>query len=44
MPKAKILLLEDDSNLNETITDFLEDEDFIIESTYDGYEASRQII
>ncbi len=43
MPKAKILLLEDDSNLNETITDFLEDEDFIIESTYDGYEAQDKL-
>jgi len=39
MANAKILLLEDDANLNETITDFLEDEGYDVTSTYDGYEA-----
>ena len=39
MAKAKILLLEDDANLNETITDFLEDEGYSVGSAYDGYEA-----
>ncbi len=43
MAKAKILLLEDDANLNETITDFLEDQGYIIESTYDGYEAQDRL-
>ncbi len=43
MPKAKILLLEDDANLNETISDFLEDEGYTIESTYDGYEAQDRL-
>ena len=41
MAKAKILLLEDDANLNETITDFLEDEGYSVESAYDGYEAEE---
>jgi len=43
MPKARILLLEDDANLNETITDFLEDQGYTIESTYDGYEAQDRL-
>ena len=43
MAKAKILLLEDDANLNETVTEFLEDEDYDVTSTYDGYEAQDKI-
>ncbi|MEA3418505.1 MAG: response regulator transcription factor [Campylobacterota bacterium] len=43
MPKAKILLLEDDANLNETVTEFLEEEGYEVESTYDGYEAEERI-
>ena len=43
MPKAKILLLEDDANLNETITEFLEDEGYEVESTYEGYEAEEKL-
>ncbi len=43
MSKAKILLLEDDANLNDTITDFLEDEGYNVESTYDGYEAQDRL-
>ncbi len=43
MSKAKILLLEDDSTLNETIAEFLEDEGYLIESVYDGYEAQDKL-
>jgi len=40
---AKILLLEDDANLNETITEFLEDEEHEVISIYDGYEAQEKL-
>ena len=43
MSKAKILLLEDDANLNDTITDFLEDEDYFVDNAYDGYEAQDKL-
>ncbi len=43
MSKAKILLLEDDANLNETITEFLEDNNYIVESLYDGIEAQERL-
>ncbi|MCH9741039.1 MAG: response regulator transcription factor [Epsilonproteobacteria bacterium] len=43
MSKAKILLLEDDANLNDTVTDFLEDEGYSVDSTYDGYEAQDKL-
>ena len=43
MPKAKILLLEDDANLNETIAEFLEDEGYEVESAYDGLEAEERL-
>ena len=43
MAKAKILLLEDDANLNETVTEFLEDEGYEVSATYDGYEAQDKI-
>lgn len=43
MAKAKILLLEDDANLNETITDFLEDEGYTVDNTYDGHEAQDKL-
>jgi len=39
MPNAEILLLEDDSNLNDTICDFLEDNGHSVTSVYDGIEA-----
>ena len=39
----KILLLEDDINLNETITEFLEDEGYEVVSVYDGYEAQDRL-
>jgi len=40
---SKILLLEDDANLNETITEFLEDKGYDIVSVYDGYEAQEKL-
>jgi DNA-binding response OmpR family regulator len=40
---AKILLLEDDSNLNETISEFLEEHGHEVISTYDGYEAQEKL-
>ena len=43
MSKAKILLLEDDANLNDTIAEFLEDEGYEIESAYEGYEAEEKL-
>ena len=43
MPKARLLLLEDDANLNETIVEFLEDEGYEVESTYEGYEAEEKL-
>jgi DNA-binding response OmpR family regulator len=39
MSKATILILEDDSNLNDTIVDFLEEKDYRIEPTFSGMEA-----
>jgi len=43
MAKGKILLLEDDANLNDTITEFLEEEGYLVTSTYDGYEAQDRL-
>ena len=43
MGKGKILLLEDDANLNETITDFLEENGYVVSSAYDGYEAQDRL-
>jgi DNA-binding response OmpR family regulator len=40
---GKILLLEDDANLNDTVTDFLEEEGYLVTSTYDGYEAQDRL-
>jgi len=34
--KAKLLLLEDESGLNETVTEYLEDEGYEVVSVYDG--------
>ncbi len=41
--KAKILLLEDDLSLSETIVDFLEENNFEVLSAYDGESASDMI-
>jgi len=40
---SKILLLEDDANLNETISEFLEELGYTVISTYDGYEAQEKL-
>jgi len=40
---GKILLLEDDANLNETVTEFLEENGHEVESVYDGYEAQEKL-
>ncbi|HIQ28692.1 MAG TPA: response regulator transcription factor [Sulfurovum sp.] len=40
---GSILLLEDDANLNETVTEFLEDEGHTVISVYDGYEAQEKL-
>ncbi|AKF24622.1 chemotaxis protein CheY [Sulfurovum lithotrophicum] len=40
---SKILLLEDDANLNETVTEFLEEEGHKVVSVYDGYEAQEKL-
>lgn len=41
MPKATILLLEDDSNLNDTVVDFLEDSGYEVTPSYCGLEAQN---
>ena len=40
---GRILLLEDDANLNETVTEFLEENGHEVESVYDGYEAQEKL-
>ncbi len=40
---SKILLLEDDANLNETVTEFLEEKGYDVVSVYDGYEAQEKL-
>lgn len=41
--KAKILLLEDDLTLSETVVDFLEEQGFEVVTAYDGNQASELI-
>ncbi|SFV60345.1 Two-component system response regulator DccR [hydrothermal vent metagenome] len=36
-------MLEDDANLNETVTEFLEEEGYEVVSVYDGYEAQEKL-
>ncbi|RUM65103.1 MAG: DNA-binding response regulator [Sulfurimonas sp.] len=43
MKKAKILLLEDDGNLSETVCEFLEDAGYEIVAVYDG-ESAREAL
>jgi len=43
MAAGKILLLEDDLNLNETVCEYLEEHDYEVVSAYDGYEAQEKI-
>jgi DNA-binding response OmpR family regulator len=40
---SKILLLEDDANLNDTVTEFLEDQGHEVVSVFDGYEAQEKL-
>ncbi len=40
---SKILLLEDDANLNETVTEFLEEQGHDVVSVYDGQEAQEKL-
>ena len=40
---SKILLLEDDANLNETVTEFLVEEGYEVVSVYDGEEAQEKL-
>lgn len=40
---GKILLLEDDANLNETVTEFLEEEGHTVVSVYTGHEAQDKL-
>ena len=39
----RILLLEDDANLNETVTEFLEEKGYEVVSVFDGYEAQERL-
>ncbi len=41
--KAKLLLLEDESALNETITEYLQEQGYDVVSVYDGDEAQEKI-
>jgi len=40
---SKILLLEDDANLNETVTEFLNAQGYEVVSVYNGYEAQEKL-
>jgi len=40
---SKILLLEDDANLNETVTEFLTEQGHEVIAVYDGYEAQEKL-
>ena len=40
---SKILLLEDDANLNDTVTEFLEENGYEIVSVFDGYDAQEKL-
>jgi DNA-binding response OmpR family regulator len=40
---SKILLLEDDANLNDTVTEFLEEQGHEVVPVFDGYEAQEKL-
>ena len=40
---SKILLLEDDANLNDTVTEFLEEQGYEVISVFDGFEAQEKL-
>jgi len=41
--KAKLLLLEDESALNETITEYLEEQGYEVVPVFDGEEAEEKL-
>jgi len=43
MKSSRILFLEDDTNLNETVAEFLEESGYKVDSVYDGNEAEEKI-
>lgn len=43
MPRNRILLLEDDTNLSETLCEFLESKNYLVTAVYDGEEAENTI-
>jgi DNA-binding response OmpR family regulator len=43
MKKAKILILEDDIELNETLSEYLQDQDYDVVSVYDGISAQERL-
>jgi len=43
MKKAKLLLLEDDVSLNETLQEYLEEKGYDVIAVYDGFDAEEQI-
>ena len=40
---SKILLLEDDDTLNETVSEFLESKGYEVEAVFDGEEAQEKL-
>jgi DNA-binding response OmpR family regulator len=43
MKKAKLLLLEDDAGLNETLKEYLEEEGYDVVGVYNGYDAQDRL-
>jgi DNA-binding response OmpR family regulator len=43
MAQPHLFLLEDDANLNETITEYLEEHGYRVDAVYDGYEAQDRL-
>jgi DNA-binding response OmpR family regulator len=43
MSMPKVFLLEDDTILNDTITEYLEDNGYEVVSVYDGFEAQEKL-
>ena len=43
MSKPKILLLEDDATLNETVSEYLQEQGYEVEGVYEGYEAQERL-
>ena len=43
MQKQRLLLLEDDATLNETVCEYLEEQGYRVEGVHDGYEAQERL-